>query len=104
MRRGWIWFGVGFGLVVVALVVALRDREARWYRAELDRAKREMAEGLYHTAQERLAGLSACWPGRGDVEYHLGLCERSRGRIEAALAAWKRVPAGSPQAGWADLE
>src|SRR5262249_43916397 len=28
--------------------------------------------------------------------YKLGVCERAKGRLEAALAAWSRVPPGTP--------
>src|SRR4051812_42301514 len=104
MRRGWLWFGAGVGLIALVAGFAWREREARWYRAELDQAKREMTEGLFNTARERLAVLAMRWPGQGEVDYHLGLCERSRGRLDAASEAWKRVAPGSPQAGWAALE
>ena len=34
--------------------------------------------------------------GDGEVDYQLGLCELYRGRRAAALAAWERVPPGTP--------
>src|SRR5262249_4380264 len=66
-------------------------------------ARRQIAEGRYATARSRLARLSAWWPRRGEVEYLLGVCEAALGRPEDALAAWGRVPVGSPPAGAAGL-
>ena len=43
-------------------------------------------------AKARLAGMARRWPDRAEIDYQLGLCERARGRDEAALAAWGRVP------------
>jgi len=80
--------GAGFGV--------FRAMETRKYRAGLEQAKQEMAAGLYATARNRLAALSASWSGRGEVEYQLGLCELRRGRRDAALQVWERVPPTSP--------
>ena len=35
------------------------------------------------------------WPEQAEVAYQLGLCEQSLGRLDEAMAAWARVPAGS---------
>ena len=43
----------------------------------------------------RLERLSARWPGRAEVEYPLGVCEAALGHVDAALAAWERVPRDS---------
>ena len=55
-----------------------------------------MALGRYAPALARLEPLSARWPGRAEVEYRLGICEAALGHVDAALAAWGRVPRDSP--------
>ena len=50
-----------------------------WYRAELSRAKREVAAGRFGPARERLARLSASWPGEAEVHYQLGRLRAGRG-------------------------
>jgi tetratricopeptide (TPR) repeat protein len=63
-----------------------------------------MASGHYEVALDRLERLAACWPGRAEVEYPLGGCAATLGRIERALAAWGRVPRRSPLATRAALD
>ena len=55
-----------------------------------------MAGGRYAPARDRLARLSSRRPGWAEVEYALGVCEAELNRPHAALAAWARVPVGSP--------
>ena len=50
-----------------------------WYRAELARAQREIAAGRSGPARERLARLSASWPGEAEVHYELGRLRAGRG-------------------------
>jgi tetratricopeptide (TPR) repeat protein len=69
-----------------------------WKERELDRALREMDAGRYDQAIGRLEQLAARWPGRPEVEYSLGACAASLGRVDEALTAWARVPRGSPLA------
>ena len=66
------------------------------YRAALKRAQRDLSRGDYATAAQHFAALAARWPGAAEVEYGLGECELALGHPEAALAAWSRVPPGSP--------
>jgi enediyne biosynthesis protein E4 len=66
-----------------------------WYKRELDRALREMAAGRYDVALGRLERLAARWPATAEVEYSLGECAASAGRVDLALSAWARVPRGS---------
>jgi tetratricopeptide (TPR) repeat protein len=61
-------------------------------------AKRRIDAGAYGPARDRLAGLSAWWPHHDEVAYRLGVCEVALRRPNQALAAWARVPAGSPLA------
>ncbi len=87
---------MGWGAIAMA---------ASWrYRRELDRADREMAAGRYDAALGRLADLAARWPGHAEVEYPLGGCAASLGRVDMALAAWGRVPRGSHLAVGAALD
>ena len=64
-----------------------------WYRAELSRAQREVAAGRSGPARERLARLSASWPGEAEVHYELGLCERAAGRPDRR---WRPGPGSRP--------
>ena len=66
------------------------------YRAALGRALRDLNRGHYAAAAPQLAALARRWPGAAEVEYGLGDCELALGHPDAALAAWARVPPGSP--------
>ena len=74
-----------------------------WYRAELARAKREVAEGQLDPARERLARLLASRPDAAEVHYERGVCEEAAGRPAQAIAAWARIAPGSPFAATAAL-
>jgi len=103
MRRKWAVYGIGLGgLVLLGLVsCAVWDWKVQGWRSALEQAKRDLAEGRYATARLELVKLGAYWSADGEVAYELGQCEMARGRTEAAVAAWARVPANSPFAGWA---
>src|SRR5258708_7585192 len=102
-RRLWLGTALVLG-IAVAMWGGVRAMEARRLRAALDQAKQEMAAGLYNKAWKRLSGLSPGRAGDGEVAYQLGLCELHRGHHAAALAAWERVPPGTPFASRADAE
>ena len=70
-------------------------RDLRFQR-ELDAARRAVVARDYAAARSRLRALSRQRPGVGEVQFPLGLCERNLGDVEAALAAWSRIPRGSP--------
>ena len=91
----WLWVGLCVLLAALGVggLLAARERQARWFRTELEQAKREMVAGLPNTAHARLAALSARWPGRGEVEYHLGLCEQATGPRRRRLGG---VGSGGP--------
>src|SRR5262249_55237001 len=59
-------------------------------------AEEEASRGYYGLARNRLARLVGRGPYQSEVAYKLGVCERAKGRLEAALAAWSRVPPGTP--------
>ena len=95
MRRRWTWSMSGV-LVAAMAVGGYRAAAAHRFRASLGRARREFGQGRYDAARTRLVQLSARRPGEGEVDYLLGLSEKAVGHADAALAAWARVPAGSP--------
>jgi tetratricopeptide (TPR) repeat protein len=103
LRRHWSVIGIGLGgLVLLGLVCgAVWAWEVRRLHTALEQAKRDLAAGRYARAHRALAELAAQWPADGEVAYQLGLCQQARGRTDAALAAWARVPTDSPFAGWA---
>jgi tetratricopeptide (TPR) repeat protein len=88
------------GLLLAALTsgwVAWSTLSAWTTRRELGRAdtllrlgRHEQAAALYQQLTLRRPGLSAGW-------YGLGLCHERAGRIDAALAAWGRVPESAPE-------
>jgi enediyne biosynthesis protein E4 len=88
---------------MLAAWFAVRAVEHRRFDDELVQARREFAERRFSAARARLSRLAERRPGDGEVEYLLGACEKIRGYPEAALAAWGRVPAGSPLAPMAAL-
>lgn len=87
------------GLALLALVglIGLTYAYSAWqFRADLAEAQRELAAGRMGSARARFAALAARRPGRGEVEYPLGLCEEAARKPDAAVAAWRRVPSDSP--------
>jgi tetratricopeptide (TPR) repeat protein len=100
MRRRVLIVVVGLGLVAAAWL----GIGAWQFRMELWQARRELASRHVVQAKARLDRLAERWPGRGEVEYWLGACERAAGHTDAALAAWGRVPDTAPVARLAALE
>ena len=103
MRRRWFWSVSGV-LIAAMAVGGYRAAEAYRFRASLGRARQEVGQGRHDAARTRLVELSARRPGEGEVDYLLGLSEKAVGNADAALAAWARVPAGSPFAPRASFE
>lgn len=97
MRRLWVTLAV-IGAVAISVSIwgASRAIAARRLRAELDQVKSDLQSNLFSTARERLLRLEKEFPGNGEVEYQLGVCEEARDRREEAMRAWSRVPAQSP--------
>ena len=85
-------------LVVVLAWVGWLLVGGRQVRDGLTWAKQRIEAKQYAPVRERLVRLSAWWPRHGEVEYLLGVCESKLGRPYDALAAWARVPKGSPTA------
>ncbi len=101
-RTAILLFGLAVWLGLMAWYVTGKVADRR-FAAELRRAEREMGQGRYAEARATLAMLAARRPGRGDVELHLGACEILDGNVDAALAAWGRVPDFAPEAAQAAL-
>jgi tetratricopeptide (TPR) repeat protein len=71
---------------------------AGWQLArELGQARREINARRLGEASARLSRLAERWPGRGEVEYWLGVSEMLVGHADLALAAWGRVSGRAPE-------
>jgi tetratricopeptide (TPR) repeat protein len=90
--------------LVLAVPAGWFALDAWRYRSELAAARAEVARGDYSRARTRLAELARRWPADAAVEHGLGICEQAAGRLEDALDAWSKVPAGTPEAPIAALE
>jgi enediyne biosynthesis protein E4 len=97
MRRGLLILLLGLGIALAGWFVFHAVTEGR-LQSELHTAQRDFAARRFGDARERLLGLAKRSPGRGEIEYWLGLCETVEGHPEAALDAWGRVPADAPEA------
>lgn len=97
MRRLWVTFSI-IGVVAISLSIwgAARAVAARRLRAELDQVSSEIQSQLFGTARARLLELEKQYPGNGEIEYQLGICEEARERRDQAMLAWSRVPVQSP--------
>src|SRR5689334_11217479 len=58
-------------------------------------ARAEMQAGRHGHAARVLLALAAGGPGWDEAVYWLGVCEKARGRDQAAADAWSKVPPGS---------
>jgi hypothetical protein len=76
-RRLWI-LAIAFAVFLASWFV-FQSFQARRLRSELRLAGREFAARRIGAAGARLARLAKRWPGRGEVEYWLGVCERPPG-------------------------
>ena len=98
MRRRLLIWGLAVGLGVALAAWLMVPLLAQWqYLTELRLAQREMNAKRFDAARARLLRLSGRWPGRGEVEHNLGVCELQQGHTELALAAWGRVPDTAPE-------
>jgi tetratricopeptide (TPR) repeat protein len=93
--------------VIAAVVVGLSgfvflDREYRARAVQLAVARDLMRRQAWGEALARLEALGSrrlAWGwADGEVDYRIGLCRWRLGRREDAVAAWRRVAAGSPYA------
>jgi len=89
-------------LVLLLAIVALGLCWGGWkwwdfrrYRKAMSEIEEDIEAGRNGLAARNLVALLAWRPGSDQAAYLLGMCEKARGRSDAALAAWARVPAGS---------
>jgi enediyne biosynthesis protein E4 len=80
------------GLAIALLVFGCAKWwENRQYRRAMARVHDEMEQGLHALAARDLVALLARDPGSDEPRYWLGVCERARGRPEAAADVWTTV-------------
>jgi thioredoxin-like negative regulator of GroEL len=94
-RRTGLLFVLAFlcaGLLVSAGWAWWTSRRYRGSMAEIDR---DVAAGRLGMASRKLEQLLVWQPDSDEAAYLLGVCERRRGRIREAAAAWARVAPGS---------
>ena len=65
------------------------------FRTTIARVEDEIERGLVSRAASDLAELIAAYPGSDEAAFLLGACEKARGRPEAAVEAWTKVPLDS---------
>jgi tetratricopeptide (TPR) repeat protein len=70
--------------------------QRRNYRRALAESRKEIKAGRYGHAVLILAALAHRNSDSGEAAYMLGVCEKARGRFQAARDAWALVPAASP--------
>ena len=92
--------------IAVALIVAAlfgyRTWSERRFQAEFAKARKDLDAGHFALGRDKLLKLDESHPRRAEVLFAIGATEQALGRIDAALAAWERVPGGadvSTQAG-----
>jgi tetratricopeptide (TPR) repeat protein len=96
--RQVLWFVLGAGLLALLAGGVNRVIEGR-VAAECERLTIDIGRRKFLTARTRLRELARSRPGDGQVQYLLGVSEDALGNTEAAVRAWRAVPAGSPFAG-----
>jgi tetratricopeptide (TPR) repeat protein len=96
MHRRRFVFWIGSTVLAAILAATLWWIVGQWQvRRAIKWAGKAMNLGQYQDVRDRLTWLSTCWPGHGELNYRLGVCEEKLGNIDLALAAWSRVPADS---------
>jgi thioredoxin-like negative regulator of GroEL len=69
--------------------------EVRRYRRSLAEIEEEVANDRFGIAARKLGDLLRLRPDSDQLLYLLGLCEKQRGRADAAARAWDRIPPSS---------
>jgi enediyne biosynthesis protein E4 len=97
-RRGGRWSAA----ILAAIVIGgsgwcgWRWWDVRRYRDAMAQIDVAMQEGRYAVAARDLATLVAWRPDSDRAAYLLGICEKARGRMREADAAWARIALDSP--------
>jgi enediyne biosynthesis protein E4 len=92
--RRWVWMAV-LAIVVGSAYGGWRLVRAWRFRAALVQVRELVQAGRHAVAARDLAILLDREPGSDEAAYLLGLCEKARGRNEAADQAWGRIPPDS---------
>jgi tetratricopeptide (TPR) repeat protein len=99
MFRNWRPWALASGLVIAVAIVSawqcLRILNSWRLDSNLKAAKAAIAARSAGVARKLLAEASTRSPGNAEVEFLLGACEQSLGRLAAADQAWSRVPRDS---------
>lgn len=98
--------GVSKRVWILALVAALVAAGVSWggwrlwevqrYQSAIEEIEAQIVAGQNGLAARNLDSLLAWKPGLIEAIYLLGVCEKARGRPEAAFQAWTRIPPASP--------
>jgi tetratricopeptide (TPR) repeat protein len=86
-------------VILIAAILSVggwRSWQVWQYQNALAQVNAQMAAGRHAVAARNLVSLLAWKPGSDEAIYLLGVCERARGRADAAAEAWARVPPDSP--------
>jgi tetratricopeptide (TPR) repeat protein len=95
-RRHWKWI-LPLLLITLALATgAWRLWEVAQYRQALWVIDEQIVAGRPGLAARNLGVVLARKPQWDEALYRLGSCERSRGQLEQAMAAWQRITPSSP--------
>jgi enediyne biosynthesis protein E4 len=93
-NRGRWWWALAILVGVLSVAGAWRWWRIRNFRLAMAAIDASMAAGRRAVAARDLGLLLSASPDPDHVAYLLGVCERSRGRTDAADAAWARVTPG----------
>jgi thioredoxin-like negative regulator of GroEL len=72
-----------------------RWSEVRYNRQAMAQIEEEIDKGHHSLAAKHLVGFLARNPGSDEAAFLLGNCEKARGRAQAAVEAWAKVPPSS---------
>lgn len=100
-RLGGRW-AAGIALAILAGMMAWsgwRWWDVRRYRDAMARVDEAMQDGRLAVAARDLSDLLDRRPDSDQAAYLLGVCEKARGRVREADAAWARIPPDSPLSG-----
>jgi thioredoxin-like negative regulator of GroEL len=93
--RSVSWWLFAIVVLAIPLLGTWRWYKLRAFRAEIAAVEAEMAAGRRGAAARRLNTLLASGSDTDRVAFLLGMCERARGRLADADAAWAQVTPGS---------
>jgi enediyne biosynthesis protein E4 len=90
--RRWVWLVVVLAVAAGVAYGGWRLERAWRYRTALVEIREQVQAGRHAIAARNLTAVLNADPDSDEANYLLGLCEKARGRIDAADDAWVRVP------------